>query len=114
MEHGYLDWNTIEVNEGWYNEVLEAFALDFNAVTDLRKLILGNQRALTRIVQQHSDLFLVRITEILTARNQSDITGGVDELSEIMSVLYSQIDHRITAVRDAVGIGAYSRSPSIR
>ena len=65
MEHGYLDWNTIEVNEGWYNEVLEAFALDFNAVTDLRKLILGNQRALTRIVQQHSDLFLVRITKYL-------------------------------------------------
>ena len=99
MEHGYLDWNTIEVNEDWYNEVLEAFALDFNAVTDLRKLILGNQRALTRIVQQHSDFFLAKITEILTARNQSDITGAVDELSEIISVLYSQTDHRITLAK---------------
>lgn len=90
MQRGYLDWSMNNVSEDWYDEVLQAFAVDFDSVTGLRQLILYDNKALKRIVYQHSDHFLVKLTEILTAVNQNRLTYSIDELYEIAVLLYQR------------------------
>src|SRR5665647_44430 len=53
MQHGYLPWNALHVNEDWYKKVLEAFAVDSIAISKLRFLISNNTVAATRIIFQH-------------------------------------------------------------
>jgi hypothetical protein len=83
MEHGFLPWNTTQVNSGWYDQVMAIFATDYESVTALRKVMLTNATALTRIIAQHSENFLIRLVEILTSHNQSILKAGLIEMCSI-------------------------------
>lgn len=83
MQKGYLPWNSLETNETWYKQVLEALAVDFGAVSELRKLVAAKPDVIRRIVLQHDELFLTKLVAILTAENQSDLPEAVSELQEL-------------------------------
>jgi len=88
MEHGYLPWNSIRADEGWYREVLEAMAVDLESIGILRRMILQRD-LLRRIVSQHSEIFLLHITEILTARKQDQLLEAIHELV-VLSLFWQQ------------------------
>ena len=73
MQHGYLPWNVIKIDDEWYQQVLEAFAADAMAIEKLRKLITINSVALKRIILRHDEKFLIALLETLTARSQVKI-----------------------------------------
>ena len=102
MKNGYFDWNMIEINEDWYHHVLEAFAVDFDFVTELRQLILSDQRAVKRIIMQHPDHFLVKLIEILTSENQSRLVALIDELETINSLLYQLEENSVSITRKEI------------
>jgi hypothetical protein len=84
MQHGYLPWNAIKINAEWHNEVLEAFAVEFDSVTALRQLITANEYARKRIIHQHEDKFLRQLIEVLTAEKQKDLLAFNEELTKII------------------------------
>ncbi len=108
MEHGYLAWNTISINETWYNQVLEAFAVDFESTAVLRRLIVSDQRAAMRIIYQHKEIFLQQLIEILTAEKQTDLLLLIDELTGILALedrVQNKIrDNKIKIARERVWI----------
>jgi hypothetical protein len=71
--HGYLPWNTLDIDASWYKSVLEALATDISSINELRKLIKDDQRISLRIAYQHSTDFVISLIEILTAQNQNDL-----------------------------------------
>lgn len=83
MKNGYLPWNAIQVNKQWFDKVLEAFATDFTGITELRLLIQQSAVLRKRIVLQHAETFLVKLLEVLTARNQSAVIQQIKQLLEI-------------------------------
>jgi hypothetical protein len=87
MQHGYLPWNVLQVDESWYRQVLQAFASDSAAISKLRLLIRNNSAAI-RIISQHSPTFLEALLETLTARKQHQFSQFIDELSGV-SILFS-------------------------
>ncbi len=80
MQHGYMPWDTIAVNEQWYGQVLESLAADFGSVTALRDMLALNPGITSRIVYQHPENFLVHLVEILTAKNQKDLPSVIHDL----------------------------------
>ena len=86
MQKGYLPWNALLVNEAWYNQVLEAFAADFNSVTELRRVIRQQPVVGRRIVWQHSEKFLIQLLSVLAPRDRSapaDLIGAtISQLAE--------------------------------
>lgn len=85
MRHGYLPWNTLEINKQWYDKVLEAFASDASAIAALRNLINQNSAAARRIVFQHAGSFLQSLVETLTARNQDNLWRHIADISKMIS-----------------------------
>ena len=85
MKHGYLSWNTLEINKQWYDKVLEAFASDADAIAILRNLINENSAAVNRIVSQHGASFLQSLTETLTAKSQDNLSSYIAEISKILA-----------------------------
>ena len=85
MQHGYLPWNILEINEQWYNKTLEAFASDASAIHNLRNLIKSSPGSIKRIVFQNSDHFLKSLVETLTAENQEKLPLLIDGIVEIIS-----------------------------
>ena len=73
MQHGYLPWNSGTIGEGWYNQVLQELATDYETTALLRRLILTDQKALRRISRLKVTGFLVHLAEVLTGRNQSNL-----------------------------------------
>ena len=80
MQHGYLPWNAGTTDEDWYLKVLEAIATDHRIAAQLRSLLAKDTLVLQRVVQQHSPVFLVPLTESLTAEKQETLARAVDEL----------------------------------
>lgn len=80
MQHGYLSWNAISINETWYNQVLEAFAVDFESTAALRLQIVNDRYAVRRIIYQHKEIFLRQLMEILTAEKQARLLPLAEEL----------------------------------
>jgi hypothetical protein len=95
MRHGYLPWNTSEINKQWYDKVLESFASDARAIADLRNLINENSAAVNRIVFQHAGNFLQSLIETLSAKNQDNFSRYIAEISKI---IFSSISNK--AMRD--------------
>ncbi|HEY4968096.1 MAG TPA: contractile injection system tape measure protein, partial [Puia sp.] len=91
MRNGYLPWNALGINENWYENVLQTLASDYNAVESLRKEIHENSRMLRRIILQHSEKFLVALTEILTAESQATLPGAISEMQAIVKIVGSSI-----------------------
>lgn len=83
MQRGYLPWNLLETGTGWKQKVLESLSTDYESVTALRNLIRSDADALTRIVEQHAESFLVKLIEILTAQKQH-----LPELLDELEMLY--------------------------
>lgn len=80
MDHGFLPWNSGQLDDKWHQDVLEALAVDFNSYQTLKGRILHDSFFLKRIVTQHPDYFLQKLTEIITAEKQGSLPGAVDEL----------------------------------
>lgn len=87
MQHGYLPWNVLQIKEDWNDKALEAFASDSRAIARLRNLVLNNPNAITRIIFQHSEIFLKALIETLTAENQDALPGIIDEAAELILLL---------------------------
>jgi hypothetical protein len=80
MQHGYLAWNSRQVDDQWHLDVLEAIAVDSRSHRRLQTLILQDPHLLKRIVAQHPISFLQKLTEIITAEKQFSFAGYMDEL----------------------------------
>jgi len=87
MQHGYLHWNTMEINSKWYEIVLETFAADFIQVSALRHIIKNEKNARVRIVRQHSNHFLTKLSEVLTAQSQKSLATSIDEIIILLKLL---------------------------
>ena len=81
MQHGYLPWNAINIDEKWYQLVLEALAVDFESVQTLRNVIKRDVRVLKRIIYQHDVHFLLTLSEVFTAEKQSELSVIINELT---------------------------------
>jgi hypothetical protein len=80
MDHGFLTWNTEQIDEKWHYNVLEALATDVKWFQLLKEKISRDSYFLKRIVIQHEDLFLKKLTEIITASKHDSILDFIDEL----------------------------------
>lgn len=85
MQHGYLPWNVLQINRNWYDKVLEAFASDTVAISNLRNLIGRHPDSVRRIVFQNSVSFLKSLVETLTAESQDALPQLINELAQIIS-----------------------------
>lgn len=90
IQNGYLPWNAIQVNETWKSKVLEALAVDFAMVSELRLVIRRNNSATSRIILQHSKDFLRKLIEILTAENQGNLILAIEEVYAVFQWLGKQ------------------------
>jgi hypothetical protein len=86
MEKGYLPWSLLQITERWHTQVQEALATDYNSIEELRKMILNNKNIAQRIVHQHPTSFLVKLTAILTAENQSTLQDAIAEIQTVLNV----------------------------
>lgn len=87
IQHGYLPWNILQIDEAWKHQVLEALAIDVAAVASLRKLLPSHPDASGRIIQQHTEAFVVQLTEILTSVNQQSLPLLLNELELLFHAL---------------------------
>ena len=90
IRNGYLPWNTRNVDEEWRTKVLEAFAVDFTAISALRLLIINEHESLNRIVHQHEPAFLGRLAEVLSTQKQTNLPGAIDKLFVLKQELEKQ------------------------
>ena len=84
MEKGYLPWSLLRINQEWEYKVLETLATDYPAITRLRSLLTNQPATLARVVLQHDDIFLMRLTEILTTVVQSPLPQTLQELRRLL------------------------------
>ncbi|MFT3947202.1 MAG: contractile injection system tape measure protein [Agriterribacter sp.] len=84
MQHGYLSWNTIKINEQWHRQVLEVFATNAVFIDQLRVIIQTKSHALKRIINQHSESFLQSLIETLTAKRQNKLSKIIDEIVPVI------------------------------
>jgi hypothetical protein len=84
MQKGFLPWNNLNIDEAWYDHVLEALAVDFSNVSELKRLIRDNPVVSRRIVQQHDEIFLVKLIEILSTVAQRDLVSMIDVLTKLI------------------------------
>lgn len=92
MEHGYLKWNVVSMDDTWYRKVLEAASGQQVSIEALRALIKQSSRALQRIVLQHTSEFLAHLIEALTAQSQTMLPILIDKLCVISSLLIREDD----------------------
>lgn len=109
MQRGYLPWNVLETGTGWEQKVLKTLSLDYESVSFLRNLIRTDADAITRIVEQHSETFLVKLIEILTARTQRQLSKLIDEL-EIQYRVLPKIETRKKIWKIILRVSAASES----
>ena len=86
MKRGYLPWNVLKIDSEWYVSVLNAFATDYELITQLRQLIQNNKTAAARIVFQHQRKFIVGLLECLTSHTQKKLPGILKEIVETISI----------------------------
>ncbi|HWJ91488.1 MAG TPA: contractile injection system tape measure protein [Flavisolibacter sp.] len=98
MEHGCLPWNVAATSAGWYQQVLESIASEYESAQALRELIIHKQDARNRIIWQHDEIFLTHIVELLTARNHSELVRYISELLR-MHVLAAEKANQPAAIQ---------------
>ncbi len=96
MQHGYLKWSTLKIDENWHQKILEAFATNSTIIQRLRILIHENPAAVKRIVFQHTENFLETLVETLTAERQNMLSVIIREITEVIAFLKSSIKHSDT------------------
>jgi hypothetical protein len=97
MKNGYLPWNTVEINETWYQKTLQTLATDFESISAVRKQILTNPSFTIRVIAQHSDHFLTNMIETLTAEKQENLLKAIDELYEVFYLLSQKAEPEINS-----------------
>jgi len=80
MQHGYLGWNTLCINEQWHNNVLSVLATDYAGITLLRNLVASQPGMAYRIALQHEDIFLSNLASVLTTMNQQKLADAINEM----------------------------------
>ncbi|SHE51858.1 contractile injection system tape measure protein [Pedobacter caeni] len=80
MQNGHLPWNVSSVDSEWYNQVMEELAINYSSITELKKEIIGNPILLTRIIRQHTPVFLISLLEVLTAEKQPKLLWAIDKI----------------------------------
>ncbi|WP_162054727.1 contractile injection system tape measure protein [Pontibacter pamirensis] len=83
MQHGYLHWNTLQIDGGWKQQVLEALAQDEANINVLRKLLLSEQGFLRRVTEQHTDKFLLQLAAILSTPSHPPLPSLLQELKRV-------------------------------
>ncbi len=89
MLNGYLPWNALEINEGWRQRVLEALSTDYKSVDKLRSMLRSQANVVMRIVEQHSESFLIKLLEILTATKLFNLPDLLHELEILYKAFLS-------------------------
>lgn len=84
MQKGYLPWNTIVVNDKWYQDVLETLAIDYSGVALVGKLILNEKTFAYRVALQHDAVFLTKLVEVITAQSQKQLALAAEEIFTII------------------------------
>lgn len=83
MDHGFLPWNNKGVNELWYQDIIEAIAVDITCHKIVKERIQLDSEFLKRLIGQHADGFLNTLIEIITARKQQYLPDFLDELKQL-------------------------------
>ncbi|NML21663.1 hypothetical protein HHL16_12300 [Pseudoflavitalea sp. G-6-1-2] len=86
MQHGYLPWNATPPDKKWLEQILETVATDYNISEELRQQIRHNAVIAERIALQHDEIFLLHLTEVLTAKKQQQLIAYVNEIAAIIKV----------------------------
>jgi hypothetical protein len=84
MQHGYLHWSTLQIDDGWKQQVLEALAQDEADINVFRELLLSDQRLLRRVTEQHADKFLLQLAEILATPDHPPLPSVLQELERAL------------------------------
>ena len=84
MQNGFLPWNTLAVNDKWYQDVLETLAIDYSGVAIVRKLILSEKTFVYRVALQHDAVFLTKLAEVITAQSQAQLALAAEEIYTII------------------------------
>ena len=77
MENGVLPWEISSIDSKWLEKILHQLAIDHELIEKTKKLITGNYWFLSRLVREHDDTFLQKLTEVITAKKQTNLTGKV-------------------------------------
>jgi hypothetical protein len=80
MEKGVLPWNTISIDNAWYEKVLESLAIEYESGDRLKNLMKTNEKAIERIILQHPVGFIIHLATLLTAKGQERIPHFMEEL----------------------------------
>ncbi len=94
MQRGYLNWNTIDTNEKWYQTVIEVLATNFVLVAQLRKHLKEEKNIAERIVFDHPVSFLVNLLKVITTKKITHIEDTVEKLVTILNAWHKEIRSR--------------------
>lgn len=95
MKKGFLAWNSVQINAEWHNQVLEVLANDHESLTELKTEIKLNEVVLARIVEQHSEAFLVKLIELVSAEKHTDLPAIISEIKTIIEFLNNKKQKKI-------------------
>jgi predicted regulator of amino acid metabolism with ACT domain len=100
MEHGHLHWSMTQPDSGWYTDVLEMLAVDYNSIENLRRLIKKSRGVARRIASQHGEDFLQQLTGILTAEKHEKLQDLLNELEQSLSHLKNKSTEKDSAIQN--------------
>jgi hypothetical protein len=84
LKNGWLHWNTIRVDNAWYDKILESLAVNYQCAEQLRMLISTDSKVVNRLISQHVVSFLIKIVALLTSENQKDLITAIDEIFTLL------------------------------
>jgi hypothetical protein len=82
MKKGYLPWNTLTPSKDWKIKVLEALCIDHISVFKAKETIASDIVCVRRIVNQHDEVFLLNLLEIITAESQKNLLPFFTDLEK--------------------------------
>ena len=86
METGTLPWEIRSTGTDWHEKIIHQLSIDHQLIEKAKKLILNNQWFLSRIIHEHEDIFLKKLTEVITAKQQSHLMEQIlQSLSEFVN-----------------------------
>ncbi|MEP7229798.1 MAG: contractile injection system tape measure protein [Ginsengibacter sp.] len=109
MENGFLPWNVIIPAENWYEKVLESIAMEYQSAEELKLLIRTDTDAVERIILQHPVIYLVHLTELLTARKQEKLPVYIEDIYKLMLFSLKKSKDKITAGKRSFEINVWKK-----
>ncbi|WP_161887922.1 contractile injection system tape measure protein [Pontibacter russatus] len=94
MRNGYLPWNALYINDASKQQVLQALEKDAAGVSQLRTMLLKNDRAADRVAAQHGEGFLQHLVETLTSARHPRLGSLLYELELIWKQLRKSHDRK--------------------